>query len=398
MPTAMVGEDRPIRVLLVDDDRDDYLLTRELLAEVPGGRFNLGWEGEYTAAVQAVQSGQHDLYLVDYRLGPHDGLELLAEVKAAGCHPVAILLTGQGRFEIDRDAADAGFADYLEKSKLDAVILERSIRYALLQKRYEQELERQVAERTEELKRLNAELRAADQRKDEFLATLAHELRNPLAPIRNAVEVLKLASDDPQAVEQCRAILGRQTAVMVRLIDDLLDVSRIARDKLNLAREPLDLSEPLSAAVETSRPLLDKAQVKLTIKLPAAPMKVSGDRVRLTQLFSNLLNNAGKYTDAGGTVTLTARSAAGCAVVAVADTGIGISATDLPRVFDLFAQVSKNTDRAASGLGIGLALVKRLAEMHCGTVEVSSPGPGKGATFTVHLPLLADAEAVRAGR
>ena len=389
MPTATRGEDRAVRVLLIDDDRDDYLLTRDLLAEVPGGRYDLSWVGEYDEAVAAVRTCDHDLYLFDYRLAPRTGLELLAEVKAAGCHPVAILLTGYGKFEIDREAAAAGFADYLEKSKLDAVILERSIRYALLQRRYEQELERQVDERTEELKVANAELRAADRRKDEFLATLAHELRNPLAPIRNAVEILRLAGSDPAAVDQCRGILGRQVTVMVRLIDDLLDVSRITRDKLHLTRERFDLAEVLTAAAETSRPMLDKAEVTLTVKTPAAPLRVDGDRVRLTQLFSNLLNNAGKYTDPGGRVTVTAAADAGTAVVRVADTGIGIAADDLPRVFDLFAQVVKAPDRAASGLGIGLALVKRLAEMHGGSVSAASPGSGHGATFTVTLPLLA---------
>ncbi len=388
MPTAMLGDDRAVRVLLVDDDRDDYLLTRDLLAEVPGGRYDLTWVGEYAAAVVAVAAGEHDAYLVDYRLGPRTGLELLAEVKAANCHPAAILLTGQGRFEVDREAAAAGFVDYLEKGKLDAVILERSIRYALLQRRYESELETQVAERTAELKVANAELRAADRRKDVFLSVLAHELRNPLAPIRNAVEILRLASGDPQAVEQCRQILGRQVVVMVRLIDDLLDVSRITQDKLILAREPLDLREVMAAAAETSRPALDKAEVTLAIDPPAAPLRVDGDRVRLTQLFSNLLNNAARYTDKGGSATFSAVAAGRQAVVRVADTGIGIAATDLPRVFDLFAQVDRGASRAASGLGIGLALVKRLTEMHGGVVEAASGGPGRGATFTVTLPIL----------
>jgi signal transduction histidine kinase len=173
----------------------------------------------------------------------------------------------------------------------------------------------------------------------------------------------------------------------VRLIDDLLDVSRITRDKIHLAREPLDLAEVLSAAAETCQPLLDKAGVSLTVEA-VGRLRVSGDRVRLTQLFSNLLNNAGKYTDRGGSVRLTAVEDGKAAVVAVADTGIGIAAEDLPRVFDLFAQVVKSPDRAASGLGIGLALVRRLAEMHNGTVDAASDGLGRGATFTVRLPLL----------
>jgi signal transduction histidine kinase len=387
MPTATAGEDRPVRVLLVDDDEDDYRLTLGHLQEVPGGRYCLDWEADFDRAADLAGTDRHDIYLFDYRLGGRTGLELLAEVRKRGSHPAAILLTGQGRFEVDREAAAAGFADYLEKGRIDAVILERAIRYALQQRRYEVELERQVAERTEALNRANAELREADRRKDEFLATLGHELRNPLAPIRNAVEILRLAGHDPQAVDQCRTILGRQVGVMVRLINELLDVSRITRDKLQLAREPVDLREVLANAVETSRPLLDTAGVALHYDRPADPLVVDGDRVRLTQVFANLLNNASKYTDAGGRAVLSAAVVRRSAVVALADTGIGLAAADLPRVFDLFAQVPKSADRASGGLGIGLALVKRLVEMHGGAVAVASDGPGRGSTFTVTLPL-----------
>jgi signal transduction histidine kinase len=388
MPTATPADPAPVRVLLVDDDRDDYLLTRDLLDEVPGGRYVLHWEGEYQAGLDALCSGEHDLALIDYRLGARTGLELMAAARERGGTTPVILLTGQGRFEIDQAAIAAGAADYLEKGKFDAVVLERAIRYALIQKGYEADLERQVAARTEAMNAANAELRAADRRKDEFLATLAHELRNPLAPIRNAVEILRLAGTDPEAVDQCRDILARQVGVMVRLIDDLLDVSRITRDKLHLNREPIDLRDVLIAAVETSRPLLDRAGVALRYDWPAAPLRVAGDRVRLTQVFANLLNNAGKYTDRGGRVTLAAAPEGGLAVVRVADTGIGIAAADLPRVFDLFAQVGKPADRAAGGLGIGLALVKRLAEMHGGAVAAASPGAGRGSEFAVRLPLV----------
>ena len=390
----------PIRVLLVDDDQDDYFLTRELLAEIPGKRFHLDWVPTYDAGLEAISRGEHEVFLIDYRLGAKTGLDLLREAQEKGCFGPMILLTGQGELEVDQAAMRARAADYLEKSRLDPTLLERSIRYALQQRRYEADLERKVEERTLELQRINKTLeqeiaerhraeealREADRRKDEFLATLAHELRNPLAPIRNALEIMRLASGNPKAIEQARVMTERQVTQMVRLIDDLLDISRITRGKLRLEIEDLFLGEVIESAVEISRPMIEKAGLTLNVTLPKAPVPLKGDRVRLSQVFSNLLNNAAKYTESGGSVTVTVE-VSDAIYVRVRDTGVGIPAEMLPRLFELFTQVDRSLNRSQGGLGIGLALVRRLTEMHDGTVEATSDGPGKGSEFVVRLPL-----------
>lgn len=306
------------------------------------------------------------------------------------CNGPVILLTGVGQPEIDRAAEAAGEADYLEKGKLDPVLLERTIRYALRQRAAEAELERKVAERTAELAAANDALREADRRKDEFLATLGHELRNPLAPLRNALEIMRLAADNPTAVEAARGMMERQLRHMVRLINDLLDASRITRDKLRIDLAIIDLREPLQSAVETARPLMDEAGVTFTLKLPDTPLPVNGDHVRLAQLFANLLTNAAKYTERGGQASLTAVADGPVAVVRVIDSGVGLPPQVLSRVFDLFTQVDRSLNRSQGGLGIGLALVKRLTEMHGGTVSAHSDGIGKGAAFEVRLPLIGD--------
>jgi PAS domain S-box-containing protein len=235
--------------------------------------------------------------------------------------------------------------------------------------------------------RLYEELRQGDRRKDEFLATLAHELRNPLAPLRNALHIMRLAGDDPAAVEQARNVMERQLRQLVRLIDDLLDVSRITRDKLKLRKERADLAAVVRNAVEIARPLLEEAGHELTVTLPDEPVPVDADAARLAQVFSNLLNNAAKYTDRGGRVWLTAERHGGEAVVTVRDTGVGIPAEHLPHVFEMFAQVDRSLERSQGGLGLGLTIVRRLVEMHGGKVEAHSDGPGKGSTFVVRLPV-----------
>jgi signal transduction histidine kinase len=375
-----------IRVLLIDDDQDEYVLTRDLLADVPSGRFQLDWISDYAAGVEAVVSGPYDAFLVDYRLGAKTGIELLRETRDRRRRGPVILFTGQGRSRTDLEALDAGADDYLEKAGLTPALLDRSIRFALVQYRSAAELERKVKERTEALARANEALRDADRRKDEFLATLAHELRNPLAPIRNALEILRLADDSGEVVARQRERLERQVAQLVRLVDDLLDVSRITTGKLRLNPEPLTIQEVVEAAIEMSRPQIEKAKLALTTEVPPAPIRLTGDRVRLTQVLTNLLNNAAKFTEPGGRVRVAVTPSPGQVSVTVSDTGVGITADVLPVLFGLFTQVDRSLNRSQGGLGIGLALVRRLVEMHAGTVEARSDGPGKGATFIVTLP------------
>jgi len=239
------------------------------------------------------------------------------------------------------------------------------------------------------LKRVQEELHEADRRKDEFLAVLAHELRNPLAPIRSSLHILRLSGRNDPTAEQVSEMMARQVNHMVRLVDDLLEVSRITRGKIDLRREPLDLTDVVRSALEISRPLIDEASHRLLIDLPREPFPLEGDAVRLAQVFANLLNNAAKYTDPGGQIRLAVRREGEEAVITVQDSGIGIPAAMLPRVFDMFTQVEHHTARNRGGLGIGLMLVKRLVEMHAGTITAHSAGLGQGSEFVVRLPLSA---------
>jgi PAS domain S-box-containing protein len=235
-------------------------------------------------------------------------------------------------------------------------------------------------------KRAEEALREADRRKDEFLASLAHELRNPLAPLRNAVAILQ-RGPPVDAIPPVVGMMDRQLAHLVRLVDDLLDVSRVSQGKITLRPEPLDLREVAGVAVETSRPAVETHHHALQVYLPDAPLPVVGDRVRLVQVLTNLLNNAAKYTPDGGRIELSTWRDGTFVVVQVTDTGVGIPADMLPRVFDLFTQVGRSLDRAQGGLGIGLSLVQKLVGMHGGTVTAESPGPGLGSTFSIRLPV-----------
>ncbi|HJX29189.1 MAG TPA: ATP-binding protein [Thermoanaerobaculia bacterium] len=239
-----------------------------------------------------------------------------------------------------------------------------------------------------EHKQTEAALKETDRRKDEFLAMLAHELRNPLAPIRNAVEVIRhLGLSDPQ-LDRMSDVIERQTRQLTRMVDDLLDVARISQGKIALRKEKIDLLTIVGRAVETSRPLIDAGGHRLSVALPADSPRLEGDVSRLAQVLSNLLNNAAKYTEPGGNIWLTAEWQDGDILLRVKDDGIGIPTEVLPRVFELFAQADRGLDRAQGGLGIGLTLVKSIVEMHGGTVSAFSQGPGQGSEFSVRLPVL----------
>src|SRR4051812_11687052 len=230
------------------------------------------------------------------------------------------------------------------------------------------------------------ELRKADQRKDEFLALLAHELRNPLAPLRNGLQIMRLA-DDKATVEETRSMMERQLSHMVRLIDDLLDISRLSQNKLHLERSRVNLADVLENSVESAGPIIDAAGQELSISLPEEEIFLNADLTRLAQVFSNLLTNSAKYTPRGGHIWLSAERRGDQVEVTVTDDGIGIPEAALAHIFDMFSQVDRTIERSTGGLGIGLALVKGIVEMHGGEVAASSEGPGRGSTFTVKLPV-----------
>ncbi len=230
------------------------------------------------------------------------------------------------------------------------------------------------------------ELKRADRRKDEFLATLAHELRNPLSPIRSGLELMSIANYSPDAVEEASRIIDRQLHHLVRLVDDLMDVSRVNSGKLNLQKERVNLATVIAIAVESSRPLIEQMGHTLSVALPSQPVLVDVDQTRLAQVFSNLLNNAAKYTERGGHIWLVAQANGSDVSVSIRDSGIGMTEDQLPHVFDMFSQVKSALTRAQGGLGIGRMLVQRLVKMHGGTVTATSAGLGRGSEFVVHLP------------
>jgi PAS domain S-box-containing protein len=245
-----------------------------------------------------------------------------------------------------------------------------------------------------ERKRAEEELKQADQRKDEFIATLAHELRNPLAPIRNAVEMLALCQSSDPDFEWSRNVIDQQVKHLACLVDDLIDVSRITRNRLVIKKERVSLTDVINAALDAARLLIDQRKHLLTVSLPVEPVYLSADPVRLTQIFMNLINNAAKYTHEGGQIWVDAERKNDSVKVRIADNGIGISTEELSHLFDMFYQVDRSYEQAHGGLGIGLTLVKRLVEMHGGTVEAKSAGIGQGSQFVVSLPVLVSSSAV----
>ncbi|HZY15336.1 MAG TPA: response regulator [Ramlibacter sp.] len=246
----------------------------------------------------------------------------------------------------------------------------------------------------QDMRRLNDELAQSNRRKTEFLATLAHELRNPLAPLSNGLHLMRLAADQPQVLDKTRQMMERQVQHMVHLVDDLLDVARISTGKVELRRQRIDLKDVVAAAVETSASLVEAGGHQLAVDTPARPLPLHADPTRMTQVVSNLLNNAAKYTPPGGRITLQVGVQGQEAVIAVSDTGIGIGPDGLAKVFEMFTQVPGGPGKPHGGLGIGLSLVQSLVGLHGGSVSAASAGVGQGSTFTVRLPLAAQGEPI----
>jgi len=315
--------------------------------------------------------------------------ELLAHQPSWSDLPV-LLLTGQGADSprVAHALAKLGNVTLIERPTRVAALVS-AVRTALRARSRQYQIRKHL---TDEQQAAEA-LREASRRKDEFLAMLAHELRNPLAPIRNSLHLLREAGDDLLATATIRAQMERQVDIIVRLVDDLLEVHRITRGQIGLRLETVDLARVLDNAVETCRPAIELGGHELSLCLPSEPLLVEADPLRLAQVFSNLLNNAAKYTDRGGRIAVTAEREADGVRVSMRDTGIGIRPEMLTRVFEMFTQADGARDRAPGGLGIGLSLVRHLVDMHGGRVEAQSDGPGRGSEFIVHLPLATAAAA-----
>lgn len=372
-----------IRILLIEDDEDDCIVTRRLLTSIYGERFALRWVQEYADAVTALKQGEYDVCLLDFRLGAHDGLEILRTAGAAGLAVPIILMTGQGDREIDVEAMKAGASDYLVKGELRPADLERSIRYAI------QHL-KSVEARTKLVREQEARAQAeeANRLKDEFLATVSHELRTPLSAILGWVAVLRLGKLEPEQITRALETIERNARAQTQLIDDLLDVSRIMSGKLRLSVRPVDLRDVIEAAVDSVRPAAEARSIHLTNMLDPDAGPVSGDPDRLQQIVWNLLTNAIKFTPKEGRVQVRLERVNSHLEISVTDTGEGISPDFLPYVFDRFRQEDSTSHRSYRGLGLGLAIVRQLTELHGGTVAADSRGTAQGSTFTIRLPLL----------
>lgn len=296
---------------------------------------------------------------------------------------------------ITRNGAESAATAQMLRTLGNVTLVERPTRVATLVSTVRSALrarERQyeLRDHIAKLERIERALREADHRKDEFLATLGHELRNPLASILTGLELIRLAGLTQPSALRAASVIDRQVNHLVRLVDDLLEVSRITRGIIDVRKEPLDLAAILRGAIDTSKGVLDASQHELTVEIPLRAIPVMGDPVRLTQVFANLLNNAAKYTNTGGHIAITARVDDGHVHVSVRDDGIGLDPALLSLVFEMFMQVDRANRRTQGGLGIGLTLVRSLVDMHGGTVEARSDGPGTGSEFIVTLPMIAD--------
>lgn len=401
------GERERVNILMVDDQPGKLLTYEAILGELDE---NLLTAASAREAFEVLLRTEVAVVLVDVCMPDLDGFELASMIRQ---HPrfqstAILLISAVLTNDIDRMRGyTSGAMDYLPVPVVPEILRAKvAIFIDLYRKSRElealnRELERRVQERTAELEASTAllqaseeRLRESDRRKDQFLAILAHELRNPVAPICNSVRILKLAEWADPNTQWGIDVIERQVNHLTRLIDDLLDVSRISRGKLELRPTRVSLTEVIESAIESSRPLIEQFGHHLTIELPTRPVHLLADLVRLSQVFMNLLNNSAKYTPRGGRIGLLAEVEPPdsenpvAVVVRVRDTGVGIPAERLPDLFEMFVQIESGPGRAHGGLGIGLALVRHLVEMHGGEVEASSGGPGSGAEFAVRLPVL----------
>jgi signal transduction histidine kinase len=381
-PAAVSDGTARARLLVADDNAD----MRDYLARLLTPYYQVETVADGRAALDRIEAHPPDLVLADVMMPVLDGFGLVAAIRAnvaVRSLPI-ILLSARAGEGAQIEGLESGADQYLVKPFSARDLLARvASQLALVRLRRGAELTIAESER---------QLREADARKDEFLALLAHELRNPLAPIRTGLELIRLSGDAPETVRRVRSMIERQVTLMVRLIDDLLDVSRITSGKIVLQRRPTALAELVQSAVEAQRAAIEAAEIALTIQLPPQACVVDVDPARVVQIISNILHNASKFTPAGGRISLSVeveRATPGgrCAAIRVADTGIGIAPALLGRIFDLFTQGDALSERAQGGLGLGLALARRLTEMHGGDVAAYSDGPGRGSEFVVRLPL-----------
>ena len=374
-----------VHFLLVDD-LEGNLLSLEALLRRDGLVVLKARSGE--EALELLLRHDVALALLDVQMPGMDGFELAEFMRGnerTRHIPIIFVTAGSADRQRRFRGYETGAVDFIQKPiEPDILRSKANVFFDLHRQR------QQLAAQRDELEAATRALRDADRHKDEFLAMLGHELRNPVAALGGGLHLLERRGGGERA-EAIRAQMARQLSHLSRLVEDLLDISRVSEGKLLLKRERIELKEVLRSAVEANRPHLEAGGHVFVEHLPAAPVWLDADHTRLAQVIGNLLNNAAKYTPAGGRVSLTARQVAGDAEIVVADTGIGIPQEMQARIFQIFAQVEDHRTRAQGGLGIGLALVKQLVALHGGTITVESGGPGEGSSFTVRIPLAAGA-------
>jgi signal transduction histidine kinase len=402
--TTIEQRDARAARLLVVDDEENILFTISEVLRLEGYEVEMAASGR--EAVSTLDAGAtYDLVLTDLHMEDGDGLILLEEIRRRSPLTITIVLTGFAAVESAIGALRHGAYDYLTKPCIIAELIhtvargiehrrlmlaEREARASL--EELNRELERRVEERTAELKRVNEELTEANRAKDVFLATLSHELRTPLTPVLGWVNLLRSGgTGDASMLTQGLDAIQRNAQLQARLVDDLLDISRVVSGKLRIEREPVNLSNVVESAAETVRADAASRSVELFVEMPARPVVVQGAPLRLQQIVWNLLSNAVKFTPRGGRVVARVRAEGGEALIEVTDTGIGITPDFLPNVFDRFRQADGSTTRQYGGLGLGLAIVRALAELHGGWVRAESEGLGLGSRFTFGLPHAATA-------
>jgi signal transduction histidine kinase/ActR/RegA family two-component response regulator len=374
--------ERNVRVLIAAPTRRDGEVTCALLDQA--GVYCEAFDGLESLAAE-IQEGVGALMLTDVALAGPDiagVLEVLAAQPSWSDVPV-ILLTPDRRHS---PVVERVLSVLTNVTVLDRPVSARSMVSAVLAALRARRRQYQLRDQMMELRHVERALRDADRRKDEFLATLAHELRNPLAPIRTGLSVQSMLPADSPESARVREMMQRQLRLLVKLIDDLLDVSRIATGKVVLQRERVDMRAIIESAIEGSQPAITAGSHTLQLSLPDTQVCVMGDPLRLAQVISNLINNAAKYTPSGGCIAVSLAEEAGEAVVRVSDDGVGIPPEMLEHVFDMFTQVDRTLERAQGGLGIGLSLVRRLMDLHGGSVSACSAGSDQGSTFTLRLP------------
>ncbi|HEX8176035.1 MAG TPA: response regulator [Pyrinomonadaceae bacterium] len=384
------------RLLVVDDEESVALTVSEVLRQ-EGFRVETASSG--SEAVKLLDVAEYDLVLTDLHMEGGDGISVLSEIQQRSPLTISIVLTGFASVETAISAMRSGAYDYLVKPcNIEDLkhTVKRGVEHRLLMLRereararleeFNRELQKRVEERTIELVRRNEELAEANRAKDIFLATLSHELRTPLTPVLGWVNLLKTGGLDKSGTMQALDTIERNARLQARLVDDLLDISRIVTGKLQFEREPVDLNVIVRSAANTMRGQAEQRGVEITSNLPPVSLVVQGSPVRLEQIVLNLLSNAVKFTEPGGRVTMSVQATDGQASVIVEDTGIGIAPEFLPHVFESFRQADGSTTRQHGGLGLGLAIVRALARMHDGHVRAESDGIGKGARFILTLP------------